>query len=253
MNNYYKTNAIYVELEKRGSVPFVWTSGNAWILLYANSAASVRVVAFVTGKSTTKSGEDQRLRLEAARATAVAMATAAGVPFAAIEFDDEAESIDSVTLNGIAVSLDELKAWFAKAGLPVQGPTTSKTINDASSSAYHNWQRANLGAIKVSDIDLVRLAPKTKAATEIFELKRSFIALEKWKPYTVDYQNFNVLADLATRVGVRLTIAYNVRVTKPVFVDDAARISLFAYSRDAGARSLGEISFDEFLQGKYPA
>ena len=252
MANYYKTNAIYAELEKCGDIPFVWTSGNAWILLYADNTAHVRLVAFVSGRSTTQAGQGILSRLEAAQSKAVGLDKDAGAAFATIQFDDKAASIDNVDLDGHTVTLGELKDWFAATGLAVKGRTTAKAINDASSSAYHNWQRENLGAIKVSDLDLLRLDPNTGRVVEILELKRSFIPLDKWRPYPEDFPNFNVVSNLAARVGARFTIAYNVRVKQPEFHDDVSRISLFAYSFDDGARALGVVPLDRFLREGTP-
>ena len=252
MTNYYKGNAIYDELEKLPDLPFIWTSGNAWILLYADNTAVVKVVAFVSGKSTLRANKASRSRLELTHERAIAMAQDAGVASAIIQFDDESATIDSVLLNGNTVSLDELKAWFASVGLPVQGRTTDKAINNASSSAYHDWQRKNLGAIKVSDLDLLRLDAKTGRVVEMFELKRSFIALNKWSPYPADFQNFNVVVNLVDRIAARFTIAYNVRETKPLFRDDASLISRFTYSIKAGARPLGIVSLDRFLREETP-
>ena len=252
MAEYYKTNAIYTELEKYADIPFVWTSGNAWILLYADNTAEVKIVATVLGHSTRRVNKKIKSRIETAQSKAVTLAKAASAIFATIEFDDEATEIDKVTLNGHTATLSELKDWFAKAGLAVKGSATSKAINDAASSAYHKWQRENLGAIKVSDMDLLRLDPDTGGVVEILELKRSFISLENWRPYPVDFQNFNVIENLATRVGVRFTIAYNVRITQPTFRDDASLISLFDYSRKGGARAKGIIPFESFLKGRIP-
>jgi hypothetical protein len=251
MTNYYKSNAIYDELERRGAaVPFVWVSGNAWILIYADNTAAVQVVAFVSGKSTMLANAAITLRLGAAKAAAMTLAASAGATFAEIQFNDEEISIDSVLLNKTQITLGELKNWFERAGLDVRGTVTSKAINDASSSAYQNWQRENLGAIKVSDVDLIRLNPKTGGAVEIIELKRSYFSIEKWRPFEVDFANFNVLSNLAARIGAKFTIAYNVRSKSPYFHDDATLISLFSYSRDEGARARGVVSFEQFLSGQ---
>jgi hypothetical protein len=144
-----------------------------------------------------------------------------------------------------------LKGWFASVGLPVSAGAPQKAINSRQSSAYHDWQRGNLGAIKVSDVDLIRLGSDDQTPTEVIELKRSFYPLGSWRPYTQDYPNFNVISDVTGRVGARFTIAYNRRVTNPSFVDDASRLSLFAYSKAGGAQALGEFSFEQFANGAY--
>ncbi len=247
--SYYKTNALYQELEKREDPAFVWVSGNAWILLYADSSAIVRVLAFVSGSSVLQAVGSSRSRLEIARGIAETLAVEANVPFTDVEFDDSVQSISSVRQDGETKSLDELREWFEAAGLPVTGKVTTKAINDASSSAYHNWQRANLGAIKVTDLDLIRLDSATGKVVEIYELKRSFQSFTVWRPYPVDFPNFNVVANLAERVGSWFSIVYNIRETKPVIRDDASNVSLFEYSSSKGASALGVFSFEDFVVG----
>lgn len=183
--DYYKTNAIYLELEKRNDVQFIWVSGNAWILLYADNSSTVRVLAFVTGFSVCNLNGPSQERLGRARKIALMLAETAGIKITFIEFDDKAESIVNVKQDSNLQSLEELKQWFRAAGLPVSGATTTKAINDASSSAYQYWQRANLGAIKVSDLDLLRIDHTSGKVVDLYELKRSFITFEAWKPYTL--------------------------------------------------------------------
>lgn len=246
MPNYYKGNAIYTELEKQGDIPFVWTSENSWILLYGDSTANVKLIAAVQGQSINNADSKTLSRIIDTQIKASELAETARIPFITIEFDDEAEVIDSAKVDGRAISLGELKNRFHKAGLPVTGGSTSKAINKAASSAYHEWQRTNLGAIKVSDIDLMRLDSKKNKVKEIYELKRSYIALEKWRPYPADFPNFDVIEYLISRVDVRFTILYNVRSTSP-FHDDPSRVALFSYSHKGGPKSLGILSFDAFL------
>lgn len=248
---YYTTNAVYKLLEAHHNEQFVWVSGTAWILLYADNAAQVRAVAFVSGHSMGSADSQIVARLKAAETAANTLAEVAQLPFAVIKFDDRAASIDRVELNGNSIELPALKAWFSKIGLPVNAGATQKEINSAESSAYHSWQRNNLGSIKVSDVDLIRIDAGAKSVTELIELKRSFYSLEQWKPYRQDFDNFNVVANLAIRIGAKFTIAYNQRVTKPEFRDDASRLSLFSYSMSNGPQTLGMVTFDQFVKGAY--
>lgn len=166
-------------------------------------------------------------------------------------FDDEpGRTIDGVDLNGAAVDLDELTDWFDQAGLPVRRGATAKAINDASSSAYQDWQRASLGAITVSDVDLL-YAPGGGRAVRIFELKRSFKSLASWSPYPDDFANFNLVKDLARRADIGFTIAYNVRHKEPKFFDDASVLALFNYSRSRGASPNGQVSIADFIAGRF--
>lgn len=249
--SYYATNAVYRRLETAPVKHLVWASGNAWILVYADPTAHVRTIVFVSGNSMQNAEPAVHDRLSVAATAARALAMKSAVPYAAITFDDEANSIDGVRLDDQPIGLAELKTWFSGVGLAVNSGATRKEINSAESSAYHNWQRNNLGAIKVSDVDLIRWDGDTGTAIELLELKRSFYALEAWRPYPQDFPNFNVLANLASRTDARFTIAYNRRVTSPQFLDDASRLSLFAYSANGGPTSLGQVTFEEFTEGQY--
>ncbi|WP_414441824.1 hypothetical protein [Burkholderia sp. 22PA0106] len=245
--NYYKSNAVYKELEQSDNHPFVWVSGNAWMLVYANEWSVPRLMVLAHGAS----WEPEPMAMRVCSA----IATSAGLPVIQVEFDDTADSIDDVryanSLGGQAttISLVDLKAQFHAFGLPVTSGACGKSVNDSSSSAYHNWQRDNLGAIKVTDIDLVRIN-STGMPREIIELKRSYIPLNQWSPFSSDFVNFNVLHDVARRAVLQFTIAYNVRQTNP-FRDDASWLSLFDYPIPGRPEPLGQFAFGDFVLGKY--
>lgn len=249
--NYYKSNSVYEELIAQNVEDLVWASENAWILLYADYLASIKVVAFVSGESTRLSSSSTKVRLNNAENAASILAEAANIPFANIHFDDTSSEIDHVSLNTKTVNLSDLKEWFSSKGLSVGSGTTGKAINSEVSSAYHSWQRANLGAIKVSDIDLIRFDDDGENIKELIELKRSFYSLEDWNPYPADFQNFNVVANLAELISARFTIAYNVRTKTPPILDDPSNLSLFSYSKTSGPRPIGVRSFAHFRQGDY--
>ena len=256
-NQYYDTNDVYERLQAYGpDVPFVWVSGNAWIVAYADAGEVMRILAFVTGRSTDSANGDELTRLQSARRVAGRLANAANVPFADIWFDDTVDEIDSVRLNGTEINLTGLRRWFAGSGLPVNDSAPAKSINRQASSAYHDWQRAHLGTIKVTDIDLLRMDRTTDRIEAIYELKRSYIGLDQWKPFPDDFTNFNIASGLATAVGARFRIVYNVfhredRGTGRPRVDDASQVSTFSYSRSEGGttRLLGTMNFEDFVAG----
>ena len=138
---------------------------------------------------------------------------------------------------------------FAELGLPVPKGGTKKLINDASSSAFHKWQRQNLGAITVSDLDLFRTKTSFHHA-EFIELKRSYIDVESWRPFRADFPNFLLMNSVARRCGVALTIAYNVRHKNPLN-DDPSVISLFGFSEHGSIIQKCRVSFEAFVAGSY--
>lgn len=244
--SYYKSNAVYKMLENTPNHQFRWVSGNAWALIYGDSNSTPLVCALVYGKSWNFQAEMRILLNKIAKSSRI--------PFVSIMFDDTKTEINNVHFNinedeTMLISLSELRDVFESFGLPVKRGAASKAINDSSSSAYHQWQRANLGSITVSDIDLLRKS-SGGAPGEIIELKRSYIPLEKWRPFPNDYANFNLLSSVADRCGVIFTIAYNLREKYP-FRDDATRLSIYKYSKINAPTYLGIYGFQQFLNGDY--
>lgn len=243
---YYQTNAVYEHIQGLHNHSFIWAAGNAWILIYGNALSEPVAVALVAGRSwEPQSGVTSLVE---------SLSEASGLPFLEIHFDDTVRETEKIGLrrNGsafIETGLEGLREVFSDLGLPVKSGAASKAINDASSSAYHNWQRENLGRITVSDIDLFRLNGDQRAI-EIIELKRSYIGLNKWKPFPADYPNFNLLLSTAKLSSVRMTIAYNIRTKNP-FYDDPRAISVFNYSRFNSPSHAGVFPFQSFADGSY--
>lgn len=244
---YYKTNAVYKLLESEQTHPFVWVSGNAWMLIYGDQSATPRALVLAFGKSWSL----QKDVIQAAKK----ISSKSGIPLFFVKFDDSANFIDKVGFGKpgqqpCELTLDQLKDEFQKIGLPVKSGACGKSVNDATSSAYHNWQRSSLGSIKVTDIDLIRLSAEGEPI-EAIELKRSFSPLQEWNPYPVDYVNFNLLLAVCNQSAMRMTIAYNVRQTKPVFNDNASRLALFSYAAINSPVRIGQFSYSDFLTGIY--
>lgn len=242
--SYYNSNAIYDNL---GHNPhYCWTVGNAWILVYGDHTSDPKLLVFAQGSSWTR---DKRVL-----AGVAALSRRAGLPTVHIEFDDSAAAIDTVRLHVDEqrvhdITLPQLKALFAERGVPVNSDEFAKAINDKESSAYHNWQRASLGRITVSDIDLIRI--DNRRMTAILELKRSFYALDKWDPYPADFPNFRLINNVCVRAGLGFVIAYNVRHTKPVFHDDPSQIKLYYYDAGFNVTQIKIVSLADFHHSAY--
>ncbi len=170
------------------------------------------------------------------------------IPFGFIRFavDEEIESVYLYSKEGKfkEITMKELTAIYEKQGLPVNiknKEATRKYLNDKTSSAYHKWQRDSLGyQLKVSDIDLIKL--NQDSISEIYELKRSFIALEKWEPYTDDYNNFRLLSNVFINTNIDVKIAYNLRTKNP-WKDDVTKLKIFNVNKNSGEL----VSFDQII------
>ncbi|MFC3439998.1 hypothetical protein ACFOKF_02090 [Sphingobium rhizovicinum] len=248
MERYYSHNALYEQLGKRGCPDFLWAAGSSWMLLYGDRSVP-KLLVFVSGASTADLDSAGQDRLRKTRRLARELAKRADPPFGTIEFDDRIEQISGVSLNGASVDMHGLKSWFSSLDLPVrEGGMAIKAINDASSSAYHKWQRAALGStIVATDLDLVRINVASGDPLSLYELKRSYISLDRWSPYPADYRNFDLISDFARMAGVDFSIVYNVRHKTPRFFDDASSLSIFSYSRQEGAKRRGQLSLDAFI------
>ena len=124
-----------------------------------------------------------------------------------------------------------------------------KSINDKSSSPYHDWQRFHMGdSVIVSDVDLIRYY--AGELQEIIELKRSYIDVESWEPYKRDYKNFILLSKLARKRKLDFFIVYNHR-TKVPFYDDVSKLKIFEFDHrmQTYCRLLGYKSIRQFAEG----
>lgn len=241
--DYYKTNAIYENLD--GSEDYYWVVGNAWILVYGDHGSNPKLIVFAHGKSWQVDQNIIHIVSNLSKET--------GIPAIRIEFEDSSSEIDSVDIHKgsgekITVGLDSLKYLYQKYGVPVNNKPCQKSVNDATSSAYHNWQRASLGSITVSDIDLFYLGRNREKS--IIELKRSYIPLENWSPYRDDFPNFMLLSNLCSSGGYDFLISYNVRHKSP-FRDDPSIIKLFYYDDAFQSQGTITLNFEEFASAKY--
>lgn len=242
--SYYNSNALYDSLV--GNRNYCWTVGNAWILVYGDNHSCPKLIVFAHDHSW-----QPDIRVPAVIA---ALSRRTGLPTLHIEFDDSAPEITRVIHHvddhtTQVLDSQQLKALFAQSGVPVNNQPFAKAINDKESSAYHRWQRAMLGNITVSDIDLIRLQNQQMQC--IMELKRSYIDIHSWKPFDKDKANFRLLHNLCIRARLDFVIAYNVRHKAPTFFDDPSQIKLFYYAADFTISQEKIVSLSDFRALNY--
>ena len=249
---YYQTNALYEYFESHPDDRFFFVASNMWILAYGDSDCEPRLLVLVSGGREEELEDDITEKEYAALDILSCISKGASIPWLFIRFPVDVEAISNVMAfhpsNGFEkLELDELKEIYARAGLPISKTPTAKYLNDRSSSAYHNWQRHQLGrSLKVTDIDLINI--KDGEIFAFYELKRSFIDLDRWQPYRDDYPNFVLLSKIATKVGLSFRIAYNVR-TKDPWNDDISRIKVFGFMHEPlTVEDFGVYSLAEFLE-----
>lgn len=249
--DYYVGNGIYDFLiECKEKDDFFWTSGNLWILTYGDSNYEPKVVTVASGNQLNiKITESEMRTVNVAKQ--LVEGTDVGINF--VRFDSN-KSISQVRywnpgMEKIPIiSSDELKNRFLQYGLKMNEMRVHKSINDKSSSPYHDWQRENMGdAVIVADVDLIRYY--AEKPQEIIELKRSFIDIERWEPYKQDYKNFILLSKLARKRKLDFFIVYNHRTKVPLF-DDVSKLKIFEFDHriPTYCKLLGYKSIQQFAE-----
>ena len=244
---YYDGNSLYEALLSNFTGRYFWPPKKTWLLAYGNGSGEPKAIVFVKSYLGKSADEIENGMTRKVAETGQNIARGNNIPFGVIEFEND---LQSLTFNRERISLDSLRNRFKEVGLEVSG-ITNKNINSATSSPYHQWQRNNLGQIRVSDFDLFAANTAESEINRVIELKRSYIPLSDWEPYKADYPNFDLIARLCHKIDAKFLIAYNVRHKSPNFLDDPSRIKIFEYKSDSGSKSLGICELSNFIQGKF--
>jgi len=210
---YYNDNKLYKFL--RNSYKFKFSPINVWELIYGDRNSNPKLLVLVAGihKSDINKGLSYILN-KGSYARLNYLSKQSGLPFICIAFEVDVEMIDKVYFVEQGgefrnLTLNELKERFQTYGLPIKNSLTQKYLNDRTSSAYHKWQRNNLGnEITVSDIDLWIVDLKYNIPIAILEIKRSKIPLNFWKPFKDDYPNFKLISNLCNISNIKFKIVY---------------------------------------------
>ena len=253
---YYQGNELYRYLLEHGlSDQYFWVSGNMWTLLYSNSDGTPVTLCFASKvdreEELTQPPTPEEIR---AFRQFCLLAKQAQLPLFSLRFvDDGLHACERFLFKEYqggepsqVIPSGQLLAWLREHGLQFQGDSTKKDINDASSSSFHIWQREHMGnSVIATDIDLMRM--ESGRVDTIYELKRSYLPLEKWKPFENDRANYRAGLFLAQRAGAEYRIVYNVRHTKPEFFDDVSRLKIFCLDQGWPADTLGEYAIEDYF------
>lgn len=249
---YYTGNGIYEYLaQAENRKDFFWTSGHLWLLVYGDEEFVPKVLTVASGN---RLDANTTAEERAAAHVACQITQGTNIPVNFVRFDPD-KHVETVRYcePGMKclpeISSEELKNKFARYGLKMNDIMAHKSINDRSSSPFHDWQRKNMGdSVVVTDIDLVRY--RDNDPVEIIELKRSCIELDSWEPYQQDYKNFILLSKLSHARDLKFFIVYNKRVKTPFF-DDVSRLKIFEFDdrRQPCCRAAGYRTIEEFADG----
>lgn len=235
--SYYQSNKLYESIIEGGYDHLKFVSGNIWQLVYGDMNCDPKLLVLASGVSSDNYSPQLTTAEQEAFQVLEQISEKSGIPLRVVKFNIDLKEVTEVITykkgeQPFIVSMEGLKQLFSADGVPVSNSPTRKYLNDASSSAYHNWQRGSLGRdLKVSDFDLWKVDHDGNPV-ELYELKRSFVALERWEPYRDDYNNFRLIDNVLKRTDVAFKIVYNVRSKNPWF-DDVSYLKIFNVDFDS--------------------
>lgn len=254
--NYYQTNAIYEYIEKNKLPGYTLAKENIWLMVYGDPESIPRLLLVISAVPEERyENMDITPRERGVMELAARFAGKTRLEYRVVRYCqdwplDKVQYMEYPSRHAV-IGINALKHLFERNGVkgdPLPGgDETSKELNDRPASAFHIWQRKNLGNITASDIDLI--AWKNRKPARIYELKRSYIALEKWQPYAQDFANFRLIARFAKKIGADFQIVYNRRTKNPYF-DDIRRLKRFAFFPEEGrAEYIDTIALGDFFGG----
>lgn len=248
--SYYKSNALYDYIIKNKINKFEFASSNIWQLVYGDSNCNPKLLVIVSGVNQANLDSPPSDEEKKAAYRIMQLSELTNIPRFFIRFPIDVpmkniNKYDSISKAFKTITMNELANLYLKFGLPINNSSTKKYLNTQYSSAYHNWQRDSLGQNPViSDIDLLSCNMQNEI-TGIYELKRSFIDINKWNPFPEDYPNFKLLGNLLNRTNIPLKIVYNMR-TKSPWNDNIQTLKIF--NVNIGQNPM--ISFDKIISLK---
>ncbi len=252
---YYQGNELYRYLREQGlRDPYFWVAGTMWTLLYSNADGTPVTLCFVSRvdreeELTRPSTPEEKRAFRPLRL----LARQAKLPLFSLRFvDDGLHPCDHFYFQAYqsgeparVITSAQLLAWFAECGLEFQRGPAKKELNKKASSAFHVWQREHLGNVIVIDFDLLRV--QNDRVDTIYELKRSHLSLETWRPFLADKADYLAESRFAQQAGADFRIVYNVRHTEPEFFDDVSRLKVFSLEQGWPAEELGEYAIEDYF------
>ena len=228
---YYVGNAFYDYVDKHFN-NFAYAKENIWLLVYGNSRCEPKLIIVLSAlerkaylQNQTSPEEDSIIKY------AKQISEKSGVPWVYVSFiKDEKEltktkiCCPSLNFSFKELTPDQLADVYRGFGLFIVEKESGKTINKQYSNVYQKWQMKIGYGLTGSDIDIMKL--KNDTIVSVYELKRSFINIEKWKPYPADFHNFILLSKLFNKCGIAFYIVYNHRQEKPFF-DDISKLKVY--------------------------
>ncbi len=138
---------------------------------------------------------------------------------------------------------------YLKKNLVLNDSYRGKPFNSKASSFYHIWQSKQKFVGGITDIDLLRLGNGNEPI-ELFEIKRSKISVDSWKPYYDDKGGYEILANFCKIENLDFTIVYY-HYSAVEFVEDITRLMVMKKSDGFNFHKLGIYNLNEFILRSY--
>lgn len=245
MVKHYSGNAIYNFINAKKLQNYLTFAEKEWLLLYGSSDCIPKLMAYVieidslSDEISDKNKRNGNLSFRFAQKV--------GIPIVIVRFVANDDTLQVYWKNNWKVTTySGLADIFNQFGLLKDGDT-GKDVNRYLSSRYHKWQRETLGAIIVSDFDLLEL-DESGNVIKLFELKRSYIDIEEWRPFEADYNNFSLLTNLLLQTDVDFYIIYNQFKDKVDYID---KVALFEVEK-GGQNPVTASNFKYIQNGIFP-
>ena len=250
MTKYYKGNAIYNLIESTHK--FRYATENLWILVYGNRDCDPKVILLLSGYSVDEY-ESKTLNTKESEMLIYTeqISHKSKVPFIYVRFNKDSDVLSEVKIMVAgrfrSIDLDEYSNILVGHGIQKNDLACKKPINSRASNVYHKWQIQCGLDITTSDIDLMRVSSDLDI-TDIYELKRSYIPMEKWEPYREDYNNFILLRKLLSSCNINFYIIFN-QYHKNPYVEDIHKVKLYKveYTDKLNIKNLGVSDISDFL------
>ncbi|HZJ89376.1 MAG TPA: hypothetical protein VFD05_01660 [Bacilli bacterium] len=233
MTKYYSGNSIINLISSVQKLKY--PPENIWILVYGNRKCDPKVILLLSGYSRNDYNSMKLNRAEKGMLFYVKqLSERTGVPYIYVRFNRDETNISEVyTLKReklIRIKLDKYIEKIESFGIERSYQASKKPINSKASNSYHLWQINSGLDIITTDIDLMRVNQDLQI-TEVYELKRSTLDIDKWKPYPADFNNFIMLSKLLNKAQIKFYILFN-QYRKEPFVDDIKTIKLYEVMHD---------------------
>lgn len=246
----YDGNAICERVIEKG-LDYFYSAKDHWLLVYGDSQSIPKIMAFVYEVNDfNKASEEEKRNAD----MALQFAGQLRLPYIYVRFMNQSNTVRVWELSEQkwkTISYDELKDIFKKYGAVCPGQA-KKPVNQYTSSRFQEWQKDNLGAITVSDFDMLKI--KNNQIEEIIELKRSKIDIKSWKPFPQDFPNFALLINSIVNSGANIpfTLYYNEYADGKVGerIEDISQIKVFSFVIPDKMIDRNQVSYTE--RGTFP-